>query len=96
MDWNRMVRIGCSADAYNSVVKKMFQDQCYTVGRYTVLQKYTMDICKMEPNIAEEIRASHEAFLQTHPIPIQHSFYTRLFLSMTYIFFGIYDSYREK
>ena len=68
MHWNEMVRIGCSVDAYDRVVKEMFKDHQYTLGRYKVLHKYTMDICKMEPSIADEIRKSHESFLKKHPL----------------------------
>ena len=67
MNWNQMVKISYSVDAYDRVVKKMFKDNKYTLGRYRVLHQYTMDICKMEPRIADEIRKSYKSFLRKHP-----------------------------
>ena len=86
MHWNEMVRVGCSVEAYERVVKKLFKDHQYTSNRYNVLNKYTMDICQMEPSIADEIRKSHESFLKKHPLSkkvILESFLTYIDLMLS-------------
>lgn len=54
-NWNEMVELTNTAEAYKTIVEHMFDDHIVNAGRLLVLEVYTQDVCRRFPDIAEDV-----------------------------------------
>ena len=62
-NWTELVQKANTIEAYNGIVTSMFSDNIVNRGRLFILTQYTSDVCKIFPEIRDQVITVYLQFM---------------------------------